>query len=70
MMPELAGLLTTLWLVGLLLYLWGGAAVPRLRPYGWPWLVPLWPLFLGFEALHRVMERRRLQRLKRDVWQR
>lgn len=70
MSPEVVGVLASLWILGILFFLRAGARHPNHRPPGWPWSVPLWPLMLACDIYQHYADKRRLARLKRDVWQR
>lgn len=45
------GALVILWTLGCLFFIWAG--VCNLRPRGYPWLIPLWPLMLLIEWIER-----------------
>lgn len=66
------GFLVAIWLCGILFFLWAVHVTrPRMgTPLGWPWCLPIWPLMLLREEVGKWRQRRRLSRMKAEVWRR
>ena len=66
------GFLVAIWLAGIPFFVWSVSVTRRTlgEPYGWPWLLPLWPFMVAAEMLDKWRLRRRLARMKAEVWRR
>lgn len=68
-MTALVGFLVTIWMLGMV-----GAVLVSVthgvRPTGWPWSVPLWPIFIAAEVWDHYQKKRRLRRLLREAFRR
>jgi len=66
----IVGFLLALHVLGIVVLLLPDPRTPK--PWGYPWGVIIWPVFVLFDVisitLHRRRTRRQLARLKRDVW--